>query len=426
MLRVATVFSGIGAFEYALRKLNIEHEIVFACDNGERELKYSYKQLRELAKDLSEEQRLQYAKTLWQGNKLESQGMSEEDFYTNLFFKKIQKGRFELTKDSINILTTGMNIYAREQYVKALYALLKTPNYVKLSYMANYILDENNWHEDIRFLDGEQYAGQVDILVGGSPCQSFSTYGKKLGLEDTRGTLFYEYARLIQQTQPRAFVYENVPNITRHDKGRTWEVMLAVWNSLGYRIHYKILNAKDYGIPQNRNRLFLVGIREDLTKDADYLFPLPQPLGDVTSHDFMESKVEPRYYLGQKGFEWVTTPAKNQNRTRANYAIQGCQTATQQDNWTGDLRVEPAQQWHRNDPHIYVGMYKGVESVARKMTPTECLRMMGFDHFNQVVSNKVMYRQSGNSIVVNVLEAIIGSLYEVINFDEPYTLPTKS
>ena len=109
MLRVATVFSGIGAFEYALRKLNIEHEIVFACDNGERELKYSYKQLRELAKDLSEEQRLQYAKTLWQGNKLESQGMSEEDFYTNLFFKKIQKGRFELTKDSINILTTGMN-----------------------------------------------------------------------------------------------------------------------------------------------------------------------------------------------------------------------------------------------------------------------------------------------------------------------------
>lgn len=359
MLKVGTVFSGIGAFEYALNKLHIPHEILFACDNGERELPLSQEEIMER--------------------------------------------------------TEGMTDDQRESFVKDLYNKLKQPNFVKQSYMANYPIREDQWHEDIRFLHGDKYKGDVDFLVGGSPCQSFSTYGKKLGLEDTRGTLFYDYARLIKEVQPKVFIYENVKNVTKHDKGHTWETMKQVWESLDYEIHWTILNAQDYGVPQLRRRLFLVGFRKDVIEGKTFEFPKPQPL-TCTSHDFMEKNgVDPKYYLGKKGFEWCATPEKNQRRTRVNQDIQGCQTATQQDNWTGDLRIEPAQQWQKDDERIHVGLYNGVESVARKMTPKECLRMMGFMDFKQVVSDKVMYRQSGNSIVVNVLEALIKQIRPFIN-----------
>lgn len=151
-----------------------------------------------------------------------------------------------------------------EKYVERLYELTGKPNFVKESYMANYALNEENWHEDIRFMDGKKYSNEVDILVGGSPCQSFSTYGKKLGLNDTRGTLFYDYARIIQEIQPKVFIYENVKNLRTRDEGKTWGIMKQVWESLDYVLEDKILNAKEYGTPQNRERLFLVGIRKDV------------------------------------------------------------------------------------------------------------------------------------------------------------------
>ena len=149
-LRVGTLFSGIGAFEEALKQLHIQHEIVFACDNGERYLKKTF--------------------------------------------------------DEIMAETPGMTQAEREEYVNQLYEMTGKINWVKKSYFANYDITEDRWHEDVRFMDGTQYRGQVDILVGGSPCQSFSTYGKKRGLEDTRGTLFYDYARMIQEVQPKIFI----------------------------------------------------------------------------------------------------------------------------------------------------------------------------------------------------------------------------
>lgn len=89
--------------------------------------------------------------------------------------------------------------------------------------MANYDIEDKDFHWNVAFLDGKQYAGQVDLFVGGSPCQSFSLVGKQRGLEDTRGTLFYEYARLVNEIQPKVFIYENVKAILSNDEGRTWE-----------------------------------------------------------------------------------------------------------------------------------------------------------------------------------------------------------
>lgn len=363
VLRVGTLFSGIGAFEEALKQLKIKHEIVFACDNGERYIK--------------------------------------------------QNGKLLETED-IKALFPGITGDELEQKVEDLYEQTGKPNNVKKSYFANYDITEDRWHTDIRFMDGLKYRNKVDILVGGSPCQSFSTYGHKRGLEDTRGTLFYDYARIINEVQPKIFIYENVPGCLSHDKGRTWKVMKSVWESLGYHLEYDVLNASDYNLPQLRRRLFIVGFRKDVYI-KEYAFPKPVKLKKI-SIDYLEPAPIPDiYYLGQKGFEWVTNPEKNLRRSRVNQDIIGCQTANQQDNWIGDFRVETPKPHHYDDKRIYVGKFKidgvnEVDAVARKMTPRECLNLMGFSKFNQVVEDRVLYRQAGNSIVVPVLKALIKTL----------------
>ena len=119
-----------------------------------------------------------------------------------------------------------------------------------------------------------------------------------------------------------------------------------------------------------------------------------------------------------KSFSWPRAQ-KNKNKTRVNRQIIGCQTANQQDNWIGDLRIEYPKQRHRNDPRIYIGQYEGHEAVARKMTPRECLKLMGFklENFSIVVDDIRMYRQAGNSIAVPVLNAIMKQLQPFLDFE---------
>ena len=115
--------------------------------------------------------------------------------------------------------------------------------------------------------------GELDLLSGGYPCQSFSYAGKKLGLDDTRGTMFYHYAKFLKQLQPKMFLVENVKGLKNHDNGKTFQTMLNIFNELGYKTVYKVLNAWDYGVAQKRERLFLVGIRKGL--NISFEFPLP-------------------------------------------------------------------------------------------------------------------------------------------------------
>ncbi|MBQ0098260.1 MAG: DNA (cytosine-5-)-methyltransferase [Oscillospiraceae bacterium] len=352
MIRLATVFSGIGAPEEALKQLNEEFNIVFACDNGERELKVTYDEIIEATSNMSYDDRLKYVSTLYEKTNKE--------------------------------------------------------NYVKQSYFANHDIDETRWFEDVRFIDGEKYTGDVDILVGGSPCQSFSTYGKKQGFEDTRGTLFFFYANLVKKIRPKVFIYENVPGLKTHDKGNAWKRIQEIFKELDYDIYDDVLNASDYGLPQNRERVFVVGFDKRLGI-TDYCFPEKIKLTKKTS-DYLEDSVPLSYYLGKKGYEWVTTREKHQGRSRVNRDIIGCQTANQQFNWTGDFRLESPSEEMRNDERIFVGNYEGKECVARKLTPAECLRLMGFKNFKIVVNDNNAYRQSGNSIAVPVLKALFKSI----------------
>lgn len=116
--------------------------------------------------------------------------------------------------------------------------------------------------------------GELDLLSGGAPCQSFSYAGKKLGLEDTRGTMFYHYATFLHKLQPKMFLFENVRGLLSHDKGKTYKTILDVFRQEGYVVSYRVLNAWDYGVPQKRERLITVGIRRDIAKYKIFRFPL--------------------------------------------------------------------------------------------------------------------------------------------------------
>ena len=436
-LRIGTLFSGIGAFEHALQQLKIPHTIQFACDCGERELPLTFGDLFKLTKGLTDGELFDYCE-----NYINKIGVKREyrSIETKLLYEIAIKKRFVnelspivlkfkkegrkslvshkliITQEQIVNLTPHMTSKEREQYVNELYNNMGEHNFVKDAYFANYDITEKKWHEDIRFLDASEYEGSLDIMIGGSPCQSFSNYGKKLGLEDVRGTLFYDYARIIKESKPKIFIYENVENVTKNDGGRTWKVMLDVWMSLGYHIEWAILDAKDYNHPQLRSRLFLIGFRQDIYT-RPYAFPEKKEL-QCKSTDFLETgPIDDIYYLGEKGFEWITTPSKNLRRSRVNQDIIGCETANQQDNWIGDFRVEHPKPHHYKDERIHIGKFdfgdgKGkVDAVGRKMTPRECMNLMGFDEtFKIVVKDSIAYRQAGNSIVVPVLKEIIETL----------------
>jgi DNA (cytosine-5)-methyltransferase 1 len=330
--------------------------------------------------------------------------------------------------------------------------------FVKNAYFANYDISEKAWHDDVQEFSAKKYKYKVDLLVGGSPCQSFSMAGKRGGMEDTRGTLFYDFARIIQECKPKVFIFENVRGLVNHDKGNTWRVIQNVFNDLGYSINSKILNSSNYGIPQSRNRIFVVGFRK---RNTDFLFPKPIKL-QKTMQDFLEDHTDSKYFLGEKGVKFVTK-ITNQNKhyTQINGDIALCQKANQQTNWHGDFIFEEIEKkleydefifdvnevdkkyylsktvkdyvlksgtknykaapgtdpeiartllqsmhkMHRSGVDNYVTHHKG---RIRRLTPRECLRLMGFrDSFKIAISDTQTYRQAGNSIVVDVLIALL-------------------
>lgn len=116
--------------------------------------------------------------------------------------------------------------------------------------------------------------GELDLLSGGAPCQSFSYAGKRLGLQDVRGTMFYHYATFLQRLQPKMFLFENVRGLLSHDRGKTYQTILSIFEEQGYTTYHKVLNAWDYGVPQKRERLITIGIRNDLAKSYSYEFPV--------------------------------------------------------------------------------------------------------------------------------------------------------
>lgn len=307
----------------------------------------------------------------------------------------------------------------------------------KKSYFANYDITEEQWHTDIHEFNAKPYKGNVDLFVGGAPCQAFSIVGEQHGFDDTRGTLFREFARVVKECQPKVFIFENVQGLLKHDQGRTWEVIYNTFRDYcGYDVHFQLLNARDYGIPQTRERLYCVGFR----KKTKFNYPNPIPL-KYRMYDFLEDYTESTYYDPSRVMKILSPNEKHRqaliqgedseeyndfifpvkevddkyylSQKVANYVLcSGTKTFRTPIKTDLDIARPLLQTMHKMhragvDNYVTYNKNKGINGL-RKLTPRECLRLMGFkDDFKIVVSNTSAYMEAGNSIVVDVLIAIL-------------------
>ena len=413
MIKIGTVFSGIGAIEQALKRLHVEHELVFACDNGDVELclldKETQKEFRAL-------------QTARGKRALTDSGMKR--------LVELSAKENEIAEQTRQVIYGLPSKEDKMAYVEKLYKdYSRKNNYVRQTYEANYP-DLGDFHLDIRFLDGKDYTGKIDLLVGGSPCQAFSAVGAQCGLEDTRGTLFYEFGRIVDETKPKVFIYENVRGLTTHNVGNTWKVIQSVFDNLNYNItEPQVLNAVDYGIPQTRRRLFVIGIRKDIVCNK---FEYPNPIGcKFKMQDFLEENCAYGHFFSDEQGNIVAEKVKGKPDPRFNltpkvrdYVIKSgtknFKTSVETDKDIARTLVKTMTQHHRAgvDNYITIGYEEDGTKKLRALTDRECLRLMGYpDSFKIVVGPMQIYRQAGNSIVVDVMMAIVKKIIETGVFE---------
>lgn len=235
-----------------------------------------------------------------------------------------------------------------------------------------------------------------DILCAGFPCQPFSIAGKRLGFDDTRGTLFFDVARILHEKKPMAFLLENVRGLANHDGGKTLKVILKTLDELGYETSWKVLNAKNHGVPQNRERWYCFGIRRDLNKNLPS-FPTEKKLS-ITLKDIIEKSVDKSYACSE-----ICSKNIESNIKKKHVKI---------DEYTLAYEIRPSRCQFANNgisPCLTAKMGTGGNNVPvvvaqdRKLTERECLRIMGYPDTYQVFLGHHTYKQIGNSVVVPVL-----------------------
>lgn len=236
-----------------------------------------------------------------------------------------------------------------------------------------------------------------DVLIGGFPCQPFSMMGQEMGFEDRRGTLFFRIVDIIENQksrghQPEVVVLENVRTLMTHDKGRTFKVIKETLEELGYSVNAKMLNSADYGVPQTRNRVFIVCF---LDKNVNYEFPNPKEL-KLTLQDILEHDVDDKYFLSEKIKKTILSNGSGGYvaKSETDLKIARPLTATM-------------AKMHRACQDNYVTQ----NGRLRRLTPRECARLQGFpEDFIIGVSDAQAYKQFGNAVTVNVAYEIAESI----------------
>ena len=356
MITVGSDFSGVGAFNQALNRLNIKYKEIFACDMDK------------------------YARQTFIHN------YGEPKYYPT-------------------------NVYEREIPLESLHIYMTSP-----------------------------------------PCQAFSLAGKRLGKNDKRGILFFNSLEFIEKNKPRFFIFENVKGLLSDNGGKTFSewvnflggksvngapVLFPYADSVPYHLYWKVLNAKHYGVPQNRERVFLIGIRDN--KDNNFSFPAEEHLTKRLK-DVLEIEVDEKYFLSEKSINGILNTTFN---SRANL-VQDIETysdcilsrdykdakcikinsATNKGEGIKGIAVHPfSKKLEFNgfkdtvSPTLLATDYKAPKCIQynnyqiRRLTPRECFRLMDFpDSFTWPVSDSQAYKQAGNSIVVNVLYKILKNL----------------
>lgn len=249
-----------------------------------------------------------------------------------------------------------------------------------------------------------------DILLAGFPCQAFSLAGHKKGFEDARGTLFFDVARIIKRHKPKVVFCENVKNLVNHDRGRTFQVIKNILEELGYKVFYQVLNSKNFGVPQNRERIYIVAFRKDIAPER---FAFPEKTDDtkIIKDILEESEVSSKYYLSNAYLESLKRH-KERHALKGNgfgYEIRDidsiagaivCGGMGRERNLIVDKRLTDFK------PVTHIKGEINREYI-RKMTPREWARLQGFpDDFKLVVADTHLYKQFGNSVTVPVIRAI--------------------
>jgi DNA (cytosine-5)-methyltransferase 1 len=340
ILKIGSVFSGIGAFEHALIKSNIRHQILFACD--------------------------------------------------------------------IDI-------------------------HCKTNYLANYKVED--WYDNITDLEKKLKEGKkymIDIIVGGSPCQSWSIAGKRKGLDDMRGNLINNFINVIRQILPKYFIFENVKGFMNYNNGEVFNNFKNEIEKLGYKTEYQVISPKQVGFPQSRERVFIVG-----RKDEIKTFPVLEKILNDKIMNYLDIGVEEKYWIkNHKWQEWICRQnLLDKQKMNINGEVAICQTARQYSSWYGNFileyrenvnfsycknmidciinnKIKPFNISKEEKKEIEIKLdpeYITQNTIIRRLTTNECLALMGFDtkNFKNVCSDAQTYKQCGNSIVVNVLEEII-------------------
>lgn len=256
---------------------------------------------------------------------------------------------------------------------------------------------------DITKIDAKDIP-DFDILLGGFPCQAFSIIGKQEGFEnETCGTLFFEIERILKEKMPKAFMLENVRNLTAHDKGNTFKVIRSHLEALGYSVYAKVLNALDYGVPQKRERIIIVGFKDNIL----FSFPDPVPVSQrKTLKDILETDVDEKYFVKDRIRESRLMRLKDPNYPKPYIS---------HENMAGSIT-----------PHPYSSCLRAGASAnyilindERRPTEREMLRIQGFpDDFKIVVSYSQIKHQTGNSVAVPVIKAVAKQMINALKHFE--------
>ena len=278
-----------------------------------------------------------------------------------------------------------------------------------LTYEVNYGIKPQG---DITKID-EKDIPKHDILCGGFPCQAFSVSGKQKGFDDSRGTLFFDVARIIKHHKPKVVFLENVRNFERHDNGKTLNIVTKILDELGYDVSYKVLNASNYGLPQNRARIFFVCINKDILIDK---FEFPEPTNEAVSlADLLEKHPNAKIIDRPDILIKKTYSVPKDNFGNPILPNKPIQIGIVNKGGQGERIYDPAG--HAITLSAYgggvgskTGLYK-VGNVIRKLSTRECARVQGFGEDFKIISNQSQaYKQFGNSVAINVLKEILKQL----------------
>jgi DNA (cytosine-5)-methyltransferase 1 len=271
--------------------------------------------------------------------------------------------------------------------------------YCQDSYIANF--GNTDIYGDISSIDPVDVPSH-DILLAGFPCQPFSQAGLKNGFNDTRGTLFFNIEQIINHKKPKAFLLENVKHLKGHDKGKTFKIIIQSLELLGYKVYHTILNAKDFGLPQNRERLFIVGF---LDNNLTFNFPTACKTQTKIGNILVET-IDDKYVISDK--LWAGHQRRKQEHKQKGNGF-GYVLFSKESAYVNTLSAR----YYKDGSEILID--RGVGLNPRKLTPRECARLQGFpDSFIIKVSDIQAYKQFGNSVPINVINKVAYAMFLAI------------